>query len=277
MEGWTAMTKVMILEDSMDSLMALTAMIKKISKDIAVVPVESLEKARAALQDEANLFQAFLLDINLDEQDMEDASGMEFARQVRNDIRYAFTPLVMITSIANLELAAYRELHCYQYILKPYDEEEIEKLIHKVLFQTGESKEPFVLVKKEGVNYKIYCKDIVYLYAIPRGICLVLQKETMKIPYLSIKQILAKLPEEQFIQCHTAKHACTAAKGCRKKMPPDILFCITSYDCVSGKTTVTVLTVTETSANHAEQIKQDNEPGTGYDGKSILQIRRIPV
>ena len=24
----------------------------------------------------------------------------------------------------------------------------------------------------------------------------------MKIPYLSIKQILAKLPEEQFIQCH---------------------------------------------------------------------------
>ena len=196
------MTKIMILEDSMDSLMALTAMIKKISKDIAVVPVESLEKARAALQDEANLFQAFLLDINLDEQDMEDALGMEFARQVRNDIRYAFTPLVMITSIANLELAAYRELHCYQYILKPYDEEEIEKLIHKVLFQTGESKEPFVLVKKEGVNYKIYCKDIVYLYAISRGICLVLQKETMKIPYLSIKQILAKLPEEQFIQCH---------------------------------------------------------------------------
>lgn len=196
------MTKIMILEDSMDSLMALTAMIKKISKDIAVVPVESLEKARAALQDEANLFQAFLLDINLDEQDMEDASGMEFARQVRNDVRYAFTPLVMITSIANLELPAYRELHCYQYILKPYDEEEIEKLIHKVLFQTGESKEPFVLVKKEGVNYKIYCKDIVYLYAISRGICLVLQKETMKIPYLSIKQILEKLPEGQFIQCH---------------------------------------------------------------------------
>ena len=149
------MTKIMILEDSMDSLMALTAMIKKISKDIAVVPVESLEKARAALQDEANLFQAFLLDINLDEQDMEDASGMEFARQVRNDIRYAFTPLVMITSIANLELAAYRELHCYQYILKPYDEEEIEKLIHKVLFQTGESKEPFVRFPEE---YVWYCK-----------------------------------------------------------------------------------------------------------------------
>ena len=65
---------------------------------------------------------------------------MEFAREVRNDSRYVFTPVIMITSLASLELAAYRELHCYQYILKPYQREEIEKLIQKVLFQTGESK-----------------------------------------------------------------------------------------------------------------------------------------
>ena len=189
------MTKIMILEDSIDSLKALKAIVESVSKDIAVIPVKSLEEARAALQDEANLFQAFLLDINLDEQKPQDASGMEFAREVRNDSRYVFTPVIMITSLASLELAAYRELHCYQYILKPYQREEIEKLIQKVLFQTGESKEPFVLVKKDGINYKIYCKDIMYLYAIPRGVCLVLKKETMKVPYLSIKQIMEKLPD----------------------------------------------------------------------------------
>ncbi len=196
------MTKIMILEDSIDSLKALKVIVESVSRDIAVIPVKSLEEARAALQDEANLFQAFLLDINLDEQKPQDASGMEFAREVRNDSRYVFTPVIMITSLANLELAAYRELHCYQYILKPYQREEIEKLIQKVLFQTGESKEPFVLVKKDGINYKIYCKDILYLYAIPRGVCLVLTKETMKVPYLSIKQIMEKLPEGQFVQCH---------------------------------------------------------------------------
>ena len=131
------MTKIMILEDSIDSLKALKVIVESVSKDIAVIPVKSLEEARAALQDEANLFQAFLLDINLDEQKPQDASGMEFAREVRNDSRYVFTPVIMITSLANLELAAYRELHCYQYILKPYQREEIEKLIQKVLFQTG--------------------------------------------------------------------------------------------------------------------------------------------
>ena len=58
------MTKIMILEDSIDSLKALKAIVESVSKDIAVIPVKSLEEARAALQDEANLFQAFLLDIN---------------------------------------------------------------------------------------------------------------------------------------------------------------------------------------------------------------------
>ena len=54
------MTKIMILEDSIDSLKALKAIVESVSKDIAVIPVKSLEEARAALQDEANLFQAFL-------------------------------------------------------------------------------------------------------------------------------------------------------------------------------------------------------------------------
>lgn len=196
------MTKIMILEDSKDSLLALTAMVEKISKEIVVVPVESLEKARTALQDDVNFFQAFLLDINLNEEKQEDTSGISFAREIRNYRKYAFTPIVMITSIANLELQAYRELHCYQYIIKPYEEEEITRLIGKVLFQAGETNEPFVLVKKEGINYKILCKDIVYVRAIPRGICLVLRKEEMKVPYVSIKQLMEKLPGEQFVQCH---------------------------------------------------------------------------
>lgn len=50
------MTKIMILEDSIDSLKALKAIVESVSKDIAVIPVKSLEEARAALQDEANLF-----------------------------------------------------------------------------------------------------------------------------------------------------------------------------------------------------------------------------
>lgn len=59
-----------------------------------------------------------------------------------------------------------------------------------------------MVVKKDGINYKIFCKDIVCVKAVPRGVQLILSKEEMKIPYLSIKQLLEKLPTEKFLQVH---------------------------------------------------------------------------
>ena len=198
------MTRILILEDSIDCLKAITVMVEKVSEKVSAVPVSCLEEARTALEKAPQPFQAFLLDINLNIKDSEDCSGITFAREVRMKKEYAFTPIVMITSLANMELTAYRELHCYQYLIKPYNEEDIEKLISKLLFisQQGETRDPYVIVKKEGINYKLFCKDIICIKAIPRGVCFVLTKEEMKVPYLSIKQLLEKLPDEKFLQVH---------------------------------------------------------------------------
>lgn len=117
---------------------------------------------------------------------------------------YAFTPIVMVTSIANMELTAYRELHCYQYLIKPYDEKDIKKLAGKLLFlsQQGEARDDFVVVKKDGINYKLFCKDIICVKAVTRGVSFVMAKEEMRVPYLSIRQLLEKLPQEKFLQVH---------------------------------------------------------------------------
>jgi two-component system LytT family response regulator len=198
------MTKILILEDNSDCLKAITAMVEKVSDRVIAVPVTSLEEARAVLSLAQQPFQAFLLDINLDETNQDDISGILFAREVRLKKEYAFTPIVMVTSIANMELTAYRELHCYQYLIKPYNEDDIKKLIAKLLFisQQGETRDEFVIVKKEGINYKLFCKDITCIKAVTRGVCFVFAKEEMKVPYLSIKQLLEKLPEDKFIQVH---------------------------------------------------------------------------
>ena len=198
------MTRILILEDSKDSLKAITAMVEKVSDRVCAVPVESLEEARAALRQAQQPFQAFLLDINLDKENRDDISGITFAKEIRTKREYAFTPVVMITSLANMELAAYREIHCYQYLVKPYNEQDVAKLIGKLLFisQQGETRDAFVVVKKEGINYKLFCKDIMYIKAIPRGVNVVLAKEELKVLYLSIRQLLPKLPDEKFLQIH---------------------------------------------------------------------------
>lgn len=198
------MMKILILEDSKVCLKAITAMIEKVSEDLDAVPVNSLDEARAALNAAQQPFQAFLIDINLDMENSGDTSGITFAREVRMRKEYAFTPIVMVTSLANMELMAYRELHCYQYLVKPYNEEDIEKLANRLLFlsQQGQAKEEYVIVKKDGINYKLFCRDIVCIKAVPRGVSFVLVKEEMKVPYLSIKQLLGKLPEEKFLRVH---------------------------------------------------------------------------
>lgn len=198
------MTRILVLEDSKDCLAAITAMLEKVSDSVHAVPANSLEEARAALCNTRQPFQAFLLDINLNIEDTDDISGITFAREVRMRREYAFTPIVMITSAANMELMAYRELHCYQYLIKPYNEQDIEKLVGKLLFlsRQGSTGDAFITVKKEGINYKLFCKDIVCIRAVPRGVSFVLLKEEMKVPYLSIKQLLGKLPREKFLQVH---------------------------------------------------------------------------
>ncbi len=124
------MTRILILEDSKECLEAITVMVERVSGHVRAVPVNSLEEARAALGGEAQPpFQAFLLDINLNTGDSDDISGITFAREVRMRKEYAFTPIIMITSLANMELTAYRELHCYQYLVKPYNEEDRKSVV----------------------------------------------------------------------------------------------------------------------------------------------------
>lgn len=202
------MVRVLILEDNKESLKAITAMVRQVSEEIEVLPADSVLKAQSYLEQETDRINAFFLDINLDEKNEYDIGGIEFARIVRSHKAHAFTPIVMITSIANLELQAYRELHCYQYILKPYQQDAIEKLIRDVLFQAGGSIEESVTVKKDGINYKITCRHIICVKAITRGVELTLASqngkgvEVMSVPYLTIHKLLEQLPEDIFIQTH---------------------------------------------------------------------------
>lgn len=70
----------------------------------------------------------FVVDIVLDIAMPNDASGIKFARDMRNLQQYKFTPIIFLTSLHDPEIYAYRELHCYGYVEKPFDPKEVEIL-----------------------------------------------------------------------------------------------------------------------------------------------------
>lgn len=197
------MIRVFILEDLEMSRKALTEIITSCgeSGEIVVDAAASLEEGRHYVESDTT-YDAFFLDINLDESREDDQSGLELARLIRAKRKYEFTPVIMVTSIAKLEMAAYRELHCYQYLIKPYIEEDVRTLMSKLQAMRNVKEEKTIVVKKDGINYRIKCNAIVYVEAVPRGVCLHLKKESMRVPYLTIVKLLEQLPEEDFIQCH---------------------------------------------------------------------------
>ena len=126
------MTDVLILEDELTSLQALSEILTTYSDDIRVHKASSLKEAKDLLDQEIR-YGLFLLDVNLSGEDREDIGGILFAREIRERFEYTFTPIVMVTAIGNMEMQAYRELHCYQYIMKPFHREQVEEVVQKVL------------------------------------------------------------------------------------------------------------------------------------------------
>ena len=194
------MLRILVLEDETYSREALRKILQEISQEITVYAAADLVSARLLLDTVS--FDLFLLDVNLNPENSTDCSGIEFAKEIRSMRKYEFTPLVMVTSVAGMEMEAYRKLHCYQYIVKPYIRREIEDLVQKLLFHQQTEEHPSIVVKKDGINYKIGCDDILCCKAVHRGVCLFLKGEQMIIPYVTIRQLKEKLPKKQFFQCH---------------------------------------------------------------------------
>lgn len=195
------MLRALILEDREESRRALTAIIAGRFPEIQVDAAAAYAEAEQFLLHEEPPYDIFLLDINLEGANSEDASGLRFAKQVRAMRGYEFTPIVMITSISHLEMAAYREVHCYQYIIKPFVKEAVISILKKLLERKEQEECHSFVFKKDGINYRVDTSDILCLKAVPRGIALVLRKEETKVPYLTLRNAMEKLPEE-FVQCH---------------------------------------------------------------------------
>jgi DNA-binding LytR/AlgR family response regulator len=197
------MINILILEDQKDSREALIKMIASYGRpgEIEIDSAATFIEAEALLKNNKT-YNGFFIDINLDINNEDDQGGIEFARVLRQQRKYELTPVIMVTSIASLEMTSFREIHCYQYIVKPYDKQTVEDVIRKIVMHDKVAEEKSIMVKKSGINYRIKCDAIYYVEAIPRGSQIKLTKEIVKIPYLTIKSFLTKVDEEDFIRCH---------------------------------------------------------------------------
>src|SRR5471030_199776 len=70
----------------------------------------------------------FLIDISLKE-----SSGLDLAMKIRNIHKYEFSQIIFLTTHIEYITQAFKETHCYDYIIKPYDQKDVQAMLNKLI------------------------------------------------------------------------------------------------------------------------------------------------
>lgn len=189
------MTTIMIVEDDK----TICKGVKKIVKDKdGKIEIFTTGYAKEALEyANKRCIDFFLLDIQL-----LDYSGLALAKQIRQIAKYRFTPIVFITAVPTKELEAFKKIHCYDYIIKPFFQDDVKQVISTLLDYCNEEKENKVLKMKQRDYIHVISQDeIVFIESKNRKLFVSTINEVMEFSSYSLKEITNKLNDE-FQQCH---------------------------------------------------------------------------
>ena len=120
------MYSIILVEDDYMQREILKKMIVSKYEDIEIYEADSESSALDIIEE--NDINMFLIDISLKE-----SSGLDLAMNIRNIAKYEFSQLVFLTTHVDYMLQAFKQIHCYDYILKPYNQEDVQTMLNKVI------------------------------------------------------------------------------------------------------------------------------------------------
>lgn len=196
------MKKILILEDNIKSATIIEKILYEISNKIQVFHVTCADKAYPIIVN--NRIDIFIVDIILDTSKQGDTSGIKFVKNLRMYTQYKFTPVIFVTSLEDPAIYAFRELHCYGYIEKPFDIKQIQKLVVEALsYEASDIEDKTLYFRKDGILYPVNCKNIVYAESSNHKMCFYFENKTeLTIGYKSCKQLLEEAEMKELLQCN---------------------------------------------------------------------------
>lgn len=130
--------------------------------------------------------------------EMRGLNGMDSARLLRQ--RDARTILIFVTAHPDYVFQGY-EVHAFHYILKPYDEHKIQKVLEQALKELGKSQDRYFILEQKSGILKIPVQKIVAFSSDRRKIILT-QEDGEKLEfYGKLDNVEADLPD-YFVRCH---------------------------------------------------------------------------
>ncbi|MEQ9009032.1 MAG: response regulator transcription factor, partial [Ekhidna sp.] len=154
----------------------------------------SYDDAREILKEKN--FELALLDINLSD----DKDGVDLAHFINSEVHI---PFIFITSYYNSSTVARAKVtQPLAYLLKPFNKHDIQINVEMALYKADHIKENVsIFLREKSGTIQLEINDIVYLEAQSNYTKIVTPSKEI-IASQTLKAILSKLPEAQFVRTH---------------------------------------------------------------------------
>jgi DNA-binding LytR/AlgR family response regulator len=195
------MYNILVLEDDCIQLKTLADIIKQSGDMYRVYETTNTVEALKIAQQE--MIDLFYIDINL-----KNESGLKFALEIRKIERYRLNWIIFVTIYKEYMLSAFKKIHCYDYILKPYNKENIQMITKLLLSESSaqvavtEVREKFIIVPIKNIQVKIFINEIIFVEVFIRTSIIHTINDSFTIDYLSLKKLNSVMEHKDILQSH---------------------------------------------------------------------------
>ncbi|MBM7872089.1 DNA-binding LytR/AlgR family response regulator [Clostridium pascui] len=195
------MKSILLVEDDINQRRNLKKMLQEIDCDLKIYEAQDKDEALEILNNDT--IELFFIDISL-----KNSSGLDLALELREIAKYEFSWIVFLTTHVQYMLKAFKEIHCYDYIIKPYEKDEVIKLTKKLLSSTYINNIPInerkyaVFEIKKGISIRVYIDEIIFIEMSLRTCVVHTTQGKYEIKRLTLKKALELINSDDIMQCH---------------------------------------------------------------------------
>ena len=152
------MFSIIIVEDDFMQRDILKKMILSMNEFLEIYEADSESAALDIIK--KHDINMFLIDISLRE-----SSGLELAIKIRNIEKYQFNQIIFLTAHMEYITQAFKQTHCYDYIIKPYNQKDVQAILNKLIIH-----ENSLLSNSKNDNFIYEKKDKEVIITLKSGI-----------------------------------------------------------------------------------------------------------
>lgn len=192
---------ILIVEDEKIQRQALASIINEHFLDVRIYEAAS-EKEALGIVDEKDI-HLFFIDIKLNR-----SSGLDLAKKIREYENHKLTGIVFVTGEVVHIVEAFKNIHCYDFIVKPYKEKEIIQIINVFFnaspFKSRKTGKYSFIEIDSNISVKIYHNDIIYIEYAEKSCMIHTINGIYTIKRTSLAKFLNMLNDDKIVQCHRA-------------------------------------------------------------------------